>query len=220
MPELNLDYKPNKTLTVREASVVTGVKVATINRLIDDNVLPRGTFMRRGNKRLLPIYSIAMVKFGAEDGAKLGKGLRLSVMKELMSYFRGPDTLRKALMNLENLNYTEGAIKIDLSSTVTQVAEKLESLAQSEAAITVDPDIRSGNPVIKGTRIDAHDVAAIARQHGEKAVLEIYPQLDTEKINAAVVYAEAHPRTGRPKNGLPSNAQIKKIRNVSFADLK
>lgn len=56
--------------------------------------------------------------------------------------------------------------------------------------ITVDPDVMVGKPVIAGTRVP---VALILRMLGQgipdERILEEYPQLEAEDIQAAAAYA-------------------------------
>ena len=59
--------------------------------------------------------------------------------------------------------------------------------------IEINPDVMLGKPVIKGTRIP---VELIIRKLGEGAVLEdlldAYPNLEKEDIQAALLYAAEH----------------------------
>ena len=59
--------------------------------------------------------------------------------------------------------------------------------------IEINPDIMLGKPVIKGTRIP---VELIIRKLGEGAILEdlldAYPNLEKEDIQAALLYAADH----------------------------
>ena len=59
--------------------------------------------------------------------------------------------------------------------------------------IEINPDVMLGKPVIKGTRIP---VELIIRKLGEGAVLEdlldAYPNLEKEDIQAALLYAADH----------------------------
>jgi uncharacterized protein (DUF433 family) len=66
--------------------------------------------------------------------------------------------------------------------------------------VTSDPDLMGGEPVIKGTRVPVHAVAAMVEQ-GESAadILAGYPSLSSEQIELAVIYARAYPQRGRPR---------------------
>ena len=59
----------------------------------------------------------------------------------------------------------------------------------------------SGTPCVSGTRIPAHDIAEmLANGDGIGALRDTWPVLTEEQIEAAVLYARAYPRRGRPRN--------------------
>lgn len=58
------------------------------------------------------------------------------------------------------------------------------------AFIEIDPEVRFGRPVIKGTRITVYDVLdwlAAGMSHVE--ILEDFPQLSNDKLLACLAYA-------------------------------
>ena len=56
--------------------------------------------------------------------------------------------------------------------------------------IVVDPEILSGKPVIKGTRIPVYlIIELLANGLTEKEILKQYPTLKKEDIKAALLYA-------------------------------
>jgi uncharacterized protein (DUF433 family) len=56
--------------------------------------------------------------------------------------------------------------------------------------IIIDPEVLSGKPVIKGTRIPVYLVIELlANGMAEKEILEQYPTLKKEDIKAALLYA-------------------------------
>lgn len=77
-------------------------------------------------------------------------------------------------------------------------------------SVIIDPDILSGIPVVSGTCIPAHDVAAIlAAGHSVQDVLNVYdhPDLTAELVLDAAAWAAEHPpiryppMKGRPPEG-------------------
>lgn len=80
------------------------------------------------------------------------------------------------------------------------------------AIVETLPDVLGGLPVIKGTRIPVHDVAAsLAAGHSIERILAAYPGLDAEKIRLAGLYAEANPLSIWPHaaaDALPTGAVI------------
>jgi uncharacterized protein (DUF433 family) len=61
--------------------------------------------------------------------------------------------------------------------------------------ITVNPEIRSGKPCIKGTRITVYDILEyLAGGMSEDAILGDFPDLVREDIRAALAFAAARER--------------------------
>jgi uncharacterized protein (DUF433 family) len=64
-----------------------------------------------------------------------------------------------------------------------------------EKYISITPDIRSGKPCIKGTRITVYDILEyFAGGMSEAEILEDFPSLHPEHIRAALVFAAARER--------------------------
>jgi len=56
--------------------------------------------------------------------------------------------------------------------------------------IEIDPEVRFGRPVIKGTRITVYDVLGwLATGQSHTEILEDFPQLNNEQILACLSYA-------------------------------
>jgi len=79
---------------------------------------------------------------------------------------------------------------------------QLGSLAKAAAMVVSDPEIRGGEPVIKGTRIGVYEVATMLQRGASKEeILSGYPTLRPEHLDLAVIYAKAYPRRRRlPKH--------------------
>lgn len=59
------------------------------------------------------------------------------------------------------------------------------------AFIEIDPEVRFGQPVVKGTCITVYDVLgwlAAGQSHNE--ILEDFPQLSKDKILACITYSQ------------------------------
>ena len=67
-----------------------------------------------------------------------------------------------------------------------------------EDYIEINPAIRFGKPCIKDTRVTVQDILEMLA--GEMSFIEIieeFPQLNTEKIRAALAFAAARERTAK-----------------------
>jgi len=66
---------------------------------------------------------------------------------------------------------------------------------QYEQFIEIDPNIRFGKPCIKGTRITVQDILEmLAGGMSFDDILIDFPQLDMEKIRAALAFAASRER--------------------------
>lgn len=87
-----------------------------------------------------------------------------------------------------------------------------ERLDVVRVPVTVSDDIMDGTPVISGTRIPVHDVAAaMAAGVSVKELLPDYPPLTPENLELEVLHADANPLRGRPKplmSRLPKGTRI------------
>jgi uncharacterized protein (DUF433 family) len=84
-------------------------------------------------------------------------------------------------------------------------------LEKAWAQVITDPEILSGTPVIKGTRVPVYDVAAsVVAGIPVEEILACYPSLNHEQVELAALYAEAHPprETPRRRVALPPGAKI------------
>lgn len=75
------------------------------------------------------------------------------------------------------------------------VVERLSARLSVHPLVVEDPNIRGGMPTLRGTRLGALEIAAVARVQPHEELLQDYPTLTRELIAAALEYAEmASPR--------------------------
>jgi uncharacterized protein (DUF433 family) len=89
--------------------------------------------------------------------------------------------------------------------------ERLGRLIAARNLVESSSEILGGTPVIRGTRVPVYDVAASASAGvPTESILTDYPTLDREKVELAVIFAEANPPRGRPRarEELPQAAVI------------
>jgi uncharacterized protein (DUF433 family) len=87
---------------------------------------------------------------------------------------------------------------------VRELRARIETLEKARSLVVSDPEIRGGEPVIRGTRIPVYLVAAMLHQGASVAeILENYPTLTEEAVELARVYARANPKQGRPQSFFP-----------------
>ena len=95
-----------------------------------------------------------------------------------------------------------------------QVDERLRTLVAAENMVVEDPEILGGAPVIRGTRIPVHIIAAVVEAGTPmERVLKSYPSLTEVQVQLAVVYAKAVPQRGRPKPlQLPAGTKVVSVK--------
>jgi uncharacterized protein (DUF433 family) len=201
-------------LKATEAAVVAGVGVREVNRALDEGILEG--FSNGGDGRRFSPAACAVITFYFGAAKRLTSEERLFAIRSV-----GPRLRRlsasawKASFKSDWLVRDE-FLTIDMTPFVRATAERLQRLAAARDAVTSSPDVLGGAPVIAGTRIPVHDIAASrAAGHSDDAILTAYPSLMAEQIDLAVLYADANPIRGRPRvASLPKGATIVSERRV------
>ena len=203
------DMAPGKAILINEAAVATGVSARKINRLIDDAVLPKSVCTKVGTRRALRAFAVPMVSFGASDGAKLSKRMRLEAMRMIEKFTKENwPRLCNEPEHARLLRFESGCIIISLGEPVSAAMEGLNQLSDALYRIVKEPKVRGGLPVVRGTRISVYEIADALLSDGLEIALEDFPVLSREDAEAAALYARAHPRTGRPLTGSGSRQLV------------
>ena len=85
------------------------------------------------------------------------------------------------------------------SSHTERASKGRRHLARAEALVVSDPEVLSGEPCLRGTRVPVYLIGELARAHGVRRTHEMYPFLTEEKIELALLYVSEHPRKVRPR---------------------
>ncbi len=179
-----------RKFTVSEAQVITGLSKRQINNLVDDlseaglGVVQAGSRMR--TIAYAGLFALPLCQELAE--MNIGPDVREALIKSALEH---PRKVSVQVPN-SNLFYSVKPIR-------DRIKEGLHTLCEAEEYIVRDSDILQGEPCLKGTRIPAYMVAALAKEQSVKNIQKAYPSLTLEQIEAARIYATAHPRQGRPK---------------------
>ncbi len=76
---------------------------------------------------------------------------------------------------------------------------ELRRLAHAQQAVVSDPEIMSGTPVYRGTRIPVHAIAGMLAQGTTiEEILVGYPALTRERVELAPVYGQSIPPPRTP----------------------
>ena len=210
------EIAPSKAILINEAAAATGISARKINRLIDDAVLPKSVCVKLGTRRAVPAFAVPMASFGACDGAKLSKGTRLEAMRMIEKFAKENwPRLREEPEYAKRLRFESGCVMLSLGEPVSAAMAGLNKLGDALRRIVEDPEIREGLPVVRGTRISVYEIADAFTADGMKITLQDFPALSREDVEAAILYAKAHPRTGRPR----SDSQARRLVSRATVDL-
>jgi uncharacterized protein (DUF433 family) len=95
----------------------------------------------------------------------------------------------------------DGALRhvVDIRPVEAEVGQALSRYRKAMSLIVEDPDIQAGAATFKGTRLLVRHIASLLKQGVPVAELrEDYPRLTEPMIEAAGLFALAHPKRGRP----------------------
>lgn len=209
-------------LTPPEAAVIASVTLRDINRVIDEKILPERFYTLEGGRRL-HVTACPLVGFYFHAAKALTSEERHLVIHRLSERI-GPGTVRKPMAHWRKSSkpadwtVNDGFLTVSLWEFATSVEDRHAKLAKAREMVTEDPDILDGTPVIRGTRIPVHDVAAsVAAGLPRPRIRSAYPGLDDRVIELTTIYAEATPLRGRPKRPatLPPDAKLVSERKVA-----
>ena len=170
------------TLTPREAAFVAGSDVQLVQRAVDGGVVQKRTRTVRGRKtRVLGRSELRF--FGALRG------------HEDTLTLAGRQKLYKAVQRPRGGKASLGAFVVDVEDVDRQIERRLAELDRIKGRVE---DGAGGEPVLRGTDVPVHVVAALAGAGGVGEAVRAYPSLSKAAVEAAVTYAEVYPKKGRP----------------------
>jgi uncharacterized protein (DUF433 family) len=189
-----------------EAAVVAGVSLREVNRVIDEEILPADFLDTEDGRRIVPAACF-LISFYVDSAERLTPRERRFVINEASARLRRKNVRLPGPPANEDWIVTDDFLAVDLTSFVRSVEERWQRLGRAEDLVATSPDILGGAPVIKGTRVPVHDVAASVEAGTPKArILGAYPSLTAEQVDLAALYARANPPRGRPRDPVPMPA--------------
>jgi uncharacterized protein (DUF433 family) len=205
----NRNNDPKPGLTPLETAWVTDLSPKTVNASLDrGEVKPRrprrGPGRTSAGSRTLGPAEVIYLALRRDVGSALSPEARRELYAELVELTRkmwpewsSASTDRSC--NAE-LALAGGAVRVDITQACVRVLDRWNALRAANQLVISDPDIRSGEPVIRGTRIPVYLIAELVQQGVPmKEIAEDFPVLSTGQIQAALAYALTRPRRGRPR---------------------
>ena len=203
-------------LKLTEAAVVAHVGLREVNRAIDERILPEW-FVSTDDGRRVAATACPLISFYFNSAKRLTSEERLSAIKEAGSRLHRFRAHAFASLIEEDWTVRDDFLTIDFAPFLRRANVRMERLEAARDMVVSDPDVLGGAPVLRGTRVPVHDVAAsVAAGLPIDRILAAYPSLDADKIELATIFAEANPARGRPRlfEELPKGATIIADRRV------
>jgi uncharacterized protein (DUF433 family) len=192
----------SELLTVSEAAVVAGVEVRDVNRMIDEDILPKELVKERDG-RWIEAKACAFVDFYVHTAATLTAEARLNVISSAlkkMNAYKSGSWASSARVRKDALIDVDLVVSVNFDRFVFEAKTRLDRLEEARAAIETDGEVLGGIPVFKDTRIPVRDVAASMKKGiAKERILRAYPALKESMLELAVIYADANPPRGRPR---------------------
>jgi uncharacterized protein (DUF433 family) len=169
-----------------EAAALSGASRTTVKKAVDQRVIPTCTVRSQSFIEADDVAVLAMFEVLA------GVGLFVKHKRAVRSWLRDSP-------ELPELELTDGLV-IRKLGRVDEARERARRYARlRDEWIVRDADVKGGEPVLKGTRVGVHSLAArIADGESDEALDEDFPHIPKEARDVAVQYAQANPRRGRP----------------------
>ncbi len=174
--------------TPQEVAVLSGVKLSVVQKAITGGKIPARTERGTNRRRLdaTALLALALVRSLPEE-------LHLSANDAYRLLKQSEESGEHATVSIGDL------VRIDASKALGDVRRLMALYERARERIVSDPDIMGGAPTIRGTRITAQAILdRIEAGDTIDSVLDDYPYLDRETVEAAAVYAKANPVRGRP----------------------
>jgi uncharacterized protein (DUF433 family) len=188
-PILGVELGPlamSHSLTTAQAAFVVGEPLEVFKKAVERApVKPR--IVKRGGHRIRQFGLADLVFLHAYSELKQELTPKSQAALYQAMLVAPPDRLRSEVVF--------GNQKYNVRHHVQVIESKMKELEKLEGQI----DTSGREAVIKGTRIEAHRIAALL--DGEMTAQEVlrdYPSLSENQILAAKAFAEANPKIGRP----------------------
>ena len=161
--------------------------------MIDKRILPKMLYKTSQN-RTVRKDACLWIAFYFETEDVLTAAARVKAMRSGLAH-------NHSWTELRHCKFEESrTVQVLLSSIWEDVDRRLSQLRKAQEIVVEDPEILSGTPVIRGTRIPVHDVASLVDAGTPlQELLEIYPTLAQSQFELASIYAKANPQRGRPR---------------------
>jgi uncharacterized protein (DUF433 family) len=196
-----------------EAAFIAGLTDRHMNRVVDEHLMPDLLFDQHGSTRVFTRLCAAFANFYFATEGLLIAAARRQVVEELtrrVGMLSAKDEVFALISMPDAMNWkvAKSAVQIDVEPYVSKALARMREVDQADALVNADPEVMGGVPVFAGTRVPIDIVnASMAAGIDMERLRASYPFLTSAHIAAANVYAEVHPRRGRPKRLSEANPE-------------
>jgi len=201
-----------------EAAFIGGVSSPQMNRLVDEELVPRALLTQEGGSRKFARLAAAFAGFFFETEMVLAAAARKQVVRELTVRIEQLQD-REQVFALKLMpkeidwkvgNLGAGAVQVDVSRYVAEAMSRAEEVDKAEQLVVEDAEVMGGLPCFAGTRVPIETVlASLEKGISKDRLIASYSFLTNAHIDAASVYAQIHPRRGRPRRLSDTNPSAK-----------
>lgn len=172
----------------REASALAGVPLASVDKAIEQGII-RSVSGKRGGIPVEEVRALALLH-------RAGIPLPTAIKRKMRDWA----VARSNQGSPPELALSETLV-VRMDERLAGVAERAGRYARDrDTFIERDPEIKGGEPVIRGTRLTASAVdARLAAGDSLDDLAGEYPHVPREALEAAALYGRTHPRRGRPR---------------------
>jgi len=174
-----------QTLTVAEAGYVLGSSPALLNKAVDSGVIRARQRKAKAGKAVQRLLGPAELRF-LRLVEELDKDLTPAGRRRLY------EALRKLSSGTHRVRI--GGVELNLIRIDQDLTKKVNRLRRVREGV----DRRPVEAVIRGTDIPVHLIAGLARIQTKEEIAHDFPSLSRTQVEAAIEYAKAYPKRGRP----------------------
>lgn len=184
-----MPHEPITLLTLGEAAAVTGVPVKAVYKTAAER-LPKASVVRRSGQTFLTPSAVVCVRLDYDLPKDVPVKVRRYVYQKLKMGHSG-----RVEYGTQLFSYV-----VDPRLAVAEVEDRMRRYRKAMKLIVENSEIQGGAATFRGTRLLVHHIAALLEQGvPETELREDYPSLTPDMIDAAQIFAQAHPRRGRPR---------------------
>ncbi|MDQ3678676.1 MAG: DUF433 domain-containing protein [Actinomycetota bacterium] len=176
---------PSTFITRQEAAELSGLPLGAVKNAIDKQIVPDRNIESQSFIETRDVVTLVMLPFLSE--------LPVDQKRRVRDWLW--TTPRSRRLQLSPALVVQ---RIDIAEQAGRDAARYARLR--DKWITSDPDIRGGEPTIRGSRVGVYMLAErVAHGESDQLLDEDFPHIPHEARTVAVKYARTHPRRGRPR---------------------